>query len=119
MRSVTLPNHLWLLIAAGLSSLCTTSRGQEPSPVPREQFYRETFSLSSRDSVVLLKHEFVLPGSESVFLDSLRLRSKLEYTLNFRSAKLTLHREQLRSSLRDTGSHQTLSVEYRALPLAF
>src|SRR5258706_150305 len=122
MRSVTLLNHFWLLIAAGLFSLCTTSRGQEPSPVaqvPVAQEYREQFSLPSRDSVVLLKHEFVISGSERVFLDSLPLRPKVEYTLNFRSGKLTLHREQLRSAATDTGSRQSLSIEYRALPLTF
>src|ERR1051326_7104091 len=122
MRSVTLPDHFRLLIAAGLFTLCAASRSQEPPPappVPVEQYFLDRFMLAPRDSVVLLSHEFVVSGSERVFLDSLRLRNRLDYTLESRPGRLTLHRGRIRSGTADTLSRQTLLVRYRALPLAF
>src|ERR1051325_6146551 len=118
MRSVTLPDHFRLLIAAGLFTLCAASRSQEPAPAPPapvEQYFLDRFMLAPRGSVVRLSHEFVVSGSERVFLDSLRLRNRLDYTLESRPGRLTLHRGRIRSGAADTLSRRTLLVRYRAL----
>ena len=117
MRFNNLRNHHGLFFAACVLTLCTSSRGQEPSPVPSEQFYLDRFGLSSGDSIVSLKHEFVVSGSEVLLLDSVRLRSAVDYTLNFRSGTVTLH--GLKSRSPGSGPPHTLTVQYRALPLTF
>src|ERR1041385_7222329 len=115
MRSVTLPDHFRLLIAAGLFTLCAASRSQEPPPappVPVEQYFLDRFMLAPRDSVVLLSHEFVVSGSERVFLDSLRLRNRLDYTLESRPGRLTLQRGRIPAGAADTPPPEAPVLRY-------
>ncbi|HYQ87542.1 MAG TPA: hypothetical protein VES59_09895 [Bacteroidota bacterium] len=112
MRSVSLlREHRGLLLAACIFFI-TSLRAQGPSPVEAGNFIIETFKLAPGDSAVSLRHRFIIPGTETVLLDTVRLRSGVDYSLDARTGLLTVHR---------TGTPRPLivSVRYQALPFSF
>lgn len=119
MRAINRFYRHRLLLAACVLTLCTSSRAQQPSPVPPDKLFRDEFRVPPGDSVFFLKHEFVVAGSETLLLDSLRLRPGLDYTLNYRTGRVALRRQTQRSPRPDSGSARTLTVVYGALPLTF
>src|SRR5437879_13161423 len=89
MRSVSfLLEHRGLMLAA-CSFFVTSLRAQAPSPVEAGNFIGETFKLAPGDSALPLRHRFVIPGSETVLIDTVRLRSGVSYSLDAHSGLLT------------------------------
>jgi hypothetical protein len=77
-----------------------------------------SFILSSRDSILLLPHRFIVVGSEAVMRDSLApLVRGRDYRLESAKGRLILTPSFLQT-LKDDSTHLTLSVSYRYLPLA-
>src|SRR2546425_11633640 len=92
MLSVSLLlEHRGLLLVA-CSFMITGLRAQGPSRVEAGNFILESFKLAPGDSAVSLGHRFIIPGTETVLLDSVRLRSGVDYSLDAHSGLLTVHR---------------------------
>ncbi|HEY4611562.1 MAG TPA: hypothetical protein VII11_01100, partial [Bacteroidota bacterium] len=75
--------------------------------------------LSLLDTLYRLPSEFILSGSESVWLDStLRLTNGVDYTMDYRFGRLTFPPNVLRQIFSGSPNHALL-VTYKRLPLAF
>lgn len=81
--------------------------------------FREIFRVARGDSIFRLPHEFILKGTDSVWLDSSLLESGRSYLLDVRSGVLTLKITVLRDLLGDTTVSHTLTVRAVALPYSF
>src|SRR5258708_27295346 len=76
----------------------------------------QEFSVTSRDSVFVLSHRFILPGSERVALDSLRLAPGSGYRLDRSLGHLVLG-DSLRAALHaGPAPMRHLRIRYRVLP---
>src|SRR5437879_6190577 len=112
MRSVSfLLEHRGLMLAA-CSFFVTSLRAQAPPPLEAGNFIGETFKLAPGDSALSLRHRFVIPGSETVLLDSVRLRSGVDYSFDAHTGLLIVHRS-------GTPRPVIVSVRYQALPFSF
>src|SRR5258706_7361384 len=112
MRSTIylLKRSLQLLVCSVV--LFGSSASQNFDPLRQGSFYSARFPLTLNDSTIVLPHQFIIRGSERVFLDSVRLSPGTAYSLQARSGAITLHKNSLK--LTDSASH-VLFVTYRAL----
>ncbi len=116
MRSVSPRKPPAALLAASLLVLSPALRGQTHSAAPPAAALHDEFRITARDSVVSLTHEFVIPASEVLLLDSVRLRSPADYTIDYRSGTVRLHRPFRAAGPKADTS--TLSASYQALPIS-
>ncbi len=68
--------------------------------------------LAPHDTLVKLPHEFIVPNSEIVDLDTVRLKSGADYLLEPRSGKVFLQR----ALSRDSAAAHVLTIFYRRFP---
>lgn len=73
--------------------------------------------IRSRDSLITLPYRYVVPGSEIIYLDSLRLHPDSEYRLDARRGTVTLFRSHVISS--DTAFTHRVRIFYRRFPFSF
>jgi hypothetical protein len=117
MRAVSPRKRPAVFLAASLLIFAPASRGQTGPPAPAAGAVHDEFRITPRDSAVSLTHEFVLPSSEVLLLDSARLTSPADYTIDYRRGKVTLRKAAWRS--RAKADTLTLNVRYRAFPFSF
>ena len=80
---------------------------------------RSLFHLSHWDTLFVLSTEFVIAGSETVWLDSSKiLRNHVDYSIDYRLGRLRLAKSTRESIVSDSLPHSLL-VAFRSLPLAF
>jgi hypothetical protein len=75
------------------------------------------FAIGAKDSVVTLPSQFIVEGTDSVWLDSALLRKGYDYLLDLRWGTLKLKRTI--PALADTSRKHNLIVRYSALPFTF
>ena len=73
---------------------------------------------SATDSVFILPDQFIIAGSEKIWLDSVQLQPGRDYNLNIRSGSVTLRGTILPLARPDTSLH-FLRITYRSLPFHF
>jgi hypothetical protein len=84
-----------------------------------QPFFESKFSVRTiNDSLFQLDHQFVNPYSEVILLDTFILRREVDYTINYRYGKFTLHPQVAVFSLPDSLPHE-IRVRYQALPFHF
>jgi hypothetical protein len=78
-----------------------------------------TFSINNRDTVYQLPKEFIVEGSEHIFIDSTEQLIRLhDYRINYRYGQIFISLDQFKRIVSDTISHK-MTVSYRALPVSF
>jgi hypothetical protein len=118
MRSTISLIRSALVWSVAVSFVVHSASGQTASVWHSGLEHEDRFPLSLADSILTLKHQFILPGSESVMVDSVRLNAGEDYSIDTRSGILTIYHY---GSVRDRSAseHAAIIVRYRALPLAF
>jgi len=117
MRSITLTTLFRCCLFAALAGSAPAQTQSSDSPF-RSSLYRDNFRISPRDSIIHLRHQFILSGSVTVRLDSTVLSVANDYTIDARFGILRIHagafrHEQVNDSLFN------LAVSYQALPFTF
>jgi hypothetical protein len=107
---------LVLFFIAGIPFFLT-AQVSRTSFVPGE--HSVVFLLSHSDTVYQLPKEFIIEGSEHVFIDSLKQmhRSK-EYRMDYRAGQIFLFPNYAASIFSDSLPH-TMKVTFRAIPMDF
>ncbi|HXF99738.1 MAG TPA: hypothetical protein VNL69_03090, partial [Bacteroidota bacterium] len=102
-----------LLLIVSCESLAQTSR--EPSLPPASSVI--ILHTANKDSTFKLPHRFIVAGSDSVVLDSLRtLRRGEDYFLDYVSGRLTLDTTLSATLFSSQVSHHRLEVFFRFFP---
>ncbi len=117
MRSIIYPIHRTLVFSLCVFSLIVCCSAQQIETIQSGAFHTVRFELSSADSIVLLPHQFIILGSETVLLDSLRLQRDENYSLQSRTGTIVLHKN-LQTQGNMSGKRK-LMISYRALPFTF
>jgi hypothetical protein len=81
--------------------------------------HRETFTISTVDSAIRLGHQFIIDGTDSVWLDSVRLDRGFEYFINLRYGTIQLKKDTLQARFVMPARKHLLEIHYRALPFVF
>jgi len=81
--------------------------------------HQSVFTVSKRDTTLQLEDQFIIAGSDSVWLDSARLRPGKDYLLDLRNGIVTLKRGRPEFHTMDTTAPHTLVIRYEALPFKF
>ncbi|HTK82184.1 MAG TPA: hypothetical protein VL633_07835 [Bacteroidota bacterium] len=117
MRSIIRRNYPGLMVLLCVSGYIHYSAAQSTDSLHSEAYHAARFTASSRDTSFVLPHQFILQGSETVLLDSIRLTGESGYSLQPRSGRITLHAGTLPAWFA-SGSH-ALVVYYTSLPFTF
>jgi hypothetical protein len=97
----------------------TRLSAQSTGPMTSVGLLSYTFMLNPRDTVYQLPKEFVVEGSEHIFIDStshlIRVR---DYRMDYRYGQVLFSLTQLKRMVPDTIPHR-MSITYRTLPISF
>ncbi len=110
-----------VLVLCGLAVACLAHPAPAQSTdLPQGQTsHADTLALSGRaDTVVSLRGEFIVPGSDSVWIGDRLLEAGRDYVLDDRSGKLTLRADRMSSFIVGAGP-ATLRATYRSFPFTF
>ena len=91
MRSVIRRTYPVIVVILCVAGCMQYSAAQSPDSLHSDAYHVARFTVSSRDTALVLPHEFILPGSETVLLDSLRLTREIGYSLKPRFGRVTIH----------------------------
>ncbi|MFI5251010.1 MAG: hypothetical protein ACHQQQ_01145 [Bacteroidota bacterium] len=92
---------------------------QESKRITAANLHRETFSLSSLDSTIRLGHQFIIEGSDSVWLDSIVIRRGFDYLIDLRYGTIQFRKDTLQARFTKHGSKHTVEILYRFFPFTF
>src|SRR5262245_9236608 len=118
MRSIILLRQVLLFVVCTLA-LTESSSAQRPDTLQTDAYHTARFEITSRDSVIVLPHQFIVNGSESVKLDSITLERNTAYTLQSRLGTIILHRVYIPVALNDSSVKHKLVVYYQSFPFTF
>ncbi len=119
MRSLFLILYRLFIILPIVSSLQGAAVAQGSMTGSTGVPYRETHRIAIKDSVIRLQHQFIVPRSERIMIDTFLLQERTHYILDPRHGILTLHPAEIRRSLPRLDSATAVLAEYRALPFTF
>jgi hypothetical protein len=109
----------FLRIAAVVCWFSTSAESQQQTIAVPIGHSSALFLLTPRDSVLQLPAEFLIAGSESVWLDSVQqLRNGVDYSVDYRFGRVRFQREPFQRFISDPTQHGILVI-FRSLPLAF
>jgi hypothetical protein len=107
--------NIGLLIISSITGLLS----QHNQHLPSGSINQVVFNLHScPDSSLKLPNQFIIYGSETVVLDSFRLRADSDYTLNARFGILSIKWSAIKHLFADSSLH-TLKIFYKSLPFNF
>jgi hypothetical protein len=117
-REFSISRFVILIVFAGV--LCSFSFGQEVVSAygPVESY---SFVLTVKDTAHHLPHQFIIEGSDSVMLDSVRVLTRdKDYSLDYRFGVLRITENKIREILHDTSRQvHRVVVTYRKYPFQF
>ena len=119
MRSIIDSIHRSLILAICVLSLVVRSSAQQTDTARSGAFHTAVFSISSRDSVIILPHQFIIGGTETVLLDSTRLQREKDYSLQSRTGAIILHQKIRAYLFGDSTIKHQLTIRYQSLPFTF
>jgi hypothetical protein len=99
----------------GVSGLLFAQHPDTPLP---HGIHRATFPVSSGDTIFILPHQFIIKGSEKIFLDTIPLQWEKEYSLDSRFGIIRLL-FNMPAYIKDSSRHHTLYAQYQSLPFTF
>ncbi|MBI5214225.1 MAG: hypothetical protein HY960_00570 [Ignavibacteriae bacterium] len=104
-----------IILCFGLCVLVFFSLNAQQDWLGSDSLYKESFTLSRHEFIVQLSRQFIVHGSEVVFLDSLKLVRGEDYQLDERFGIVKLN---ARDSSNQTKTHK-IEILYKALPVSF
>jgi len=118
MRSVFFSSHSIFLVCL-LAVISPAALAQATDSSQSGNSHQSVFVVTAHDSIYEVGRQFIIEGSDSVWLDSTRLQSGRDYLLDRRFGTLTIRRSKLLPEKADTTARHVLTVRYNSLPFAF
>ncbi len=118
MRSIYFVSYIALFSVCSFFVFHSLGSAQTSDSLHVNASHKILFSVSLSDSTTQLPNQFIVQGTDSVWLDSLRLQVNVDYLLDYRSGKLSLKWEKLKYKFPDSTQHK-LIVQYQAFPFSF
>ncbi len=118
MRSLFFSSRSILFICL-LAVFSPAARAQTTDSSRSGNSHQSVFVVTAHDSTYQLGRQFIIEGTDSVWLDSTRLQSGKDYLLDLRFGAVTIRRSKLLPEKADTTARHVLTVRYSSLPFAF
>lgn len=115
MRSIIFLTPRFFLFTA-LLVLLPAAGVRAQRPLPR---YTDTLEVRSGDSILTLRRQFIIAGSEAVILGTVPLRRTLDYRLDARYGRIVLAAELRQRLAADSVRAHAAFIRYDALPFSF
>jgi hypothetical protein len=109
-----LKNIFWALCVC-TSSVCSLAQRSHFGPPERTIVFPVSPAI---DSVFVLPDQFIIAGSERVWLDSIQLQQQRDYDVVIRSGIVTIRGSILSTISSDTSRH-SVKIQYQSLPFHF
>jgi hypothetical protein len=119
MRSIIYIKNKIVLITICSLGCWSGVFGQRADSIRSSSFHQSTFTISFKDTTIQLPHQFIISGTETMRIDSLRLQRDMDYFLDARFGIMTLRTPVLANLRSDSTNKRTLIVQYRSLPFTF
>src|SRR5579862_9255756 len=119
MGFISSVSHKLLALACLFLCVLSVSYSQVQDSSTTGNYHSLSFNIGAKDTSVQLPSQFVVEGTDSVWIDSTMLQRGSEYLLDSRTGIITLRRQAIETRLKlDTANHK-LFVDYSALPFIF